>query len=185
MDKSFIRHFKYLGLAAAVSAWIFIILSIANNPWIDLYRDALSDLGVPEANNPWIYNYGLMITGAILAIYSSYLVWESRTRLEAVGGGYVFIGGIFLALIGVFYGGTRPHIFVSTYFFVQMGMAILAMGLGTLYRGRVYPRISILVFLLMLLGVFIEWPSAALIEIYEILLLDAWVVARTFYYDVE
>ncbi len=176
---------RYMGLAAAINAWIFIGWAIANNPWIDLYKDALSDLGVPTANNPWIYNYGLMITGAMLMIYSAYLVYDSKTKLEAVGGGYVFIGGIFLALIGIFYGGTRPHIFVSTYFFVQMGLAILLMGLGTWGRGKRYPKVSLLVFLLMLLGTFIDWPSAALIEIYEVILLDIWVVTRTFFYDVD
>jgi len=93
------------------------------------------------ANMPWIYNYGLITTGLVIMLYSAYLVYSSRGRLEAVGSGYVFIGGIFLALIGFFPGGTRPHIFVSTYFFVQMGLAILAMGLGTWGRERIYSRI--------------------------------------------
>ncbi len=182
IPRHIVRLWRYTGLVAAVTAWIFISLSIAVNPWFDPWRDALSDLGVEEANMPWIYNYGLITTGLIIMLYSGYLVYTSKGKLEAVGGGYVFIGGIFLALIGIFPGGTRPHIFVSTYFFVQMGLAILAMGLGTWGRERLYSGICIAIFILMLLGTFIDWPSAALIEIYETILLDLWVLARTFVY---
>jgi len=177
-----LRIWRYTGIMAAAIAWIFISISIYVNPWFDLWRDALSDLGVEGANMPWIYNYGLITTGLVIMLYSAYLVYSSRGRLEAVGSGYVFIGGIFLALIGFFPGGTRPHIFVSTYFFVQMGLAILAMGLGTWGRERIYSRICIAIFVLMLLGTLVDWPSAAAIEVYETILLDIWVLARTFLY---
>ena len=175
---------RYLGLAAAINAWIFIYISISVNPWFDLYRDALSDLGTLDANQPWIYNVGLMISGALLILYTVYLVYTSNNKVEVVGSGYIAIAGIFLALIGIFPGGTRPHVFVSTYFFVQMGIAIFLMGLGALKDGRVfYGSTSIFIFLFMLLGSPLNWPSVALLEVYEVILLDIWVILRTFYWE--
>jgi Predicted membrane protein len=40
----------------------------------------------------------------------------------------VFVAGLFLALIGIYHAGTRPHVFVSTWFFVQMDTALIAWG---------------------------------------------------------
>ena len=172
---------RYLGLTAALTAWITIYTSIYYNPWFNLFKHALSDLGTSDAFSPWIYNYGLILTGLILMLYSPYLVYISRNKIEAVGGGYVLIGGLFLILIGIFPGGTRPHVFVSTYFFIQMGIAILTMGIGSvLDRRRLYSLSCILIFILMLIGGFIDWPSVAIQEIYEVILLNIWVLIRTF-----
>ena len=174
------RIFRFFGILAALNAWIFISISV--NPWFDLFRDALSDLGASQANSPWIYNIGLITSGFLLLPYSAYLIYDSRDKLEIVGGGYVAIGGLFLSLIGFFPGGTRPHVFVSTYFFVQMGLAILLMGLGALKEGRAfYGTISVLTFIFMLVGSTFDWPSVATLEVYEVILLDIWVLTRTFY----
>lgn len=78
---------------------------------------------------------------------------------------------MFLALIGVFHGGTRPHVFVSTYFFVQFFLGALVYGAGSEKKGVKYG--SVLIFLLALFGTFIHWPSVALEETYEIALVMA------------
>ncbi len=103
-------------------------------------------------------------------LFAVYLVLISQTKLQIVGGAYISVAAIFLALIGLYPGGTRPHVFVSTYFFVQFFLGMFLYGLGSEKRVR---NISTLLFILAIIGTLIEWPSVALIETYEILLIMA------------
>lgn len=98
-------------------------------------------------------------------------IWESSEASSTGGGAYISISAIFLALIGVFHGGTRPHVFVSTYFFIQFFPGALVYGAGSEKREVKYG--SVLIFLLALFGTFIDSPSVALEETYEIALVMA------------
>ncbi|WP_297435170.1 DUF998 domain-containing protein [Thermococcus sp.] len=163
------RHLKYSGIAGAVVYWLFVAWSISRNPWFSFWENALSDLGTAGANSPWIYNYGLMITAAFVLAFSIHIILSAGNKLQTVGGAYISISAIFLALIGVFPGGTRPHTFVSTYFFVQFFLGMLIYGVGSKDKAIRYG--SLLLFALALLGTFLHWPSVALIETYEIALI--------------
>ena len=165
-----VEHLKYSGILAALIYWLFVAWSISRNPWFSFFHNALSDLGDPaKAASPWIYNYGLMVSGLLLFIFSIYLILASGNRLQTVGGAYVSISALFLALIGIFHGGTRPHVFVSTYFFIQFFLGAVLYGLGSGKKALRYS--SVLIFLLALIGSFLRWPSVALIETYEIALI--------------
>ncbi|WP_297125301.1 DUF998 domain-containing protein [Thermococcus sp.] len=48
--------------------------------------------------------------------FSIYLIRVAKNKVQTIGGAYISISAIFLALIGVFHSGTQPHVFVSTYF---------------------------------------------------------------------
>ena len=48
------KLFRFIGLVAAVLAWIVILLSIHHNPWFVFTKHAFSDLGGPGAEKPWI-----------------------------------------------------------------------------------------------------------------------------------
>ncbi|QDA32401.1 DUF998 domain-containing protein [Thermococcus indicus] len=163
------RYLKYSGIAGGVIYWLFVAWAVKENPWFSFWENALSDLGTAEANFPWIYNYGLMFTAVFILAFSIYLIISAENKLETVGGAYVSISAIFLALIGVFPGGTRPHTFVSTYFFVQFFLGMLIYGAGS--KDRVIRYGSGLLFALALLGTLVSWPSVALIETYEIVLI--------------
>ncbi len=163
---------KYSGILAGVTYWLFVAWSISRNRWFSFFHNALSDLGDPsKATSPWIYNYGLIVTSLFVFAFSLYLILESENKLQTVGGAYVSISALFLALIGIFHGGTRPHVFVSTYFFVQFFLGAVLYGLGSGRKALRYG--SVLIFLLALFGTFIDWPSVALIETYEIALVMA------------
>ena len=168
------KYLKYSGIAGGIVYWLFVALSISRNPWFSFFDNALSDLGAGEASSPWIYNYGLIITAVFILAFSVYLIISAENKLGTVGGAYVSVSAIFLALIGVFPGGTRPHVFVSTYFFVQFFLGMLIYGAGS--KDRVIRYGSGLLFALAVLGTLISWPSVALIETYEIALIMVFVL---------
>ena len=178
---SVLRLLAWLGPAATVFAWVIIGASVWLNPWFVFTEDAFSDLGTPRASVPWVYNWGLIATGALVVAYSFALAGVSRSLGEAWGSAFVFVAGLFLALIGVFPGGTRPHVFVSTWFFVQMDLAFLAWGLGLASSGRrlgwVYVAMALAA---AVLGVVVDWPSAAVAEAFGIIVIDAWVWSNHF-----
>lgn len=160
------------GVVASSVFWIFTALSITHNAWFDLYRDAFSDLGGPGAKNPWIYNYGLIVASLFVVLLSLDMILISRTKIGVVGASYISISGVFLALIGIFPAGTRPHTFISTWFFIQAFTGFLIYGLGEFRKDLGYLAIIIVTFMAGLLGaLLIRWPSAATIEAYEIILL--------------
>ncbi len=170
--------FRYSGVIAAIMAWVVIGICIYLNPWFIFTVHAFSDLGGPNAYMPWVYNLGLITTGLVILAYSIYLVMFSENRLESVASGFMFIAGLFLMLIGIYPSGTKPHNFVSTWFFLQADMAILTWGLGLLLRGQ--KRYGALFTLMGILGpliaMVIDWPSAATVEAYGIVIIDLWVI---------
>lgn len=159
---------KYSGIVGGVIYWLFTFWAISRNKWFSFFEHALSDLGTAEANAPWIYNCGLMISSIFGVLFAVYLVLTSQTKLQTVGGAYIGVAALFLALIGIYPGGTKPHVFVSAYFFVQFFLGMLLYGLGSEKRLR---NISLLIFMLAVVGILITWPSVALIETYEIMLI--------------
>ncbi|WP_291765260.1 DUF998 domain-containing protein [Caldivirga sp. UBA161] len=171
----------YMGVAAAVVAWIVILISIKLNPWFSMFSNALSDLGGPNANYPWVYNYGLVLTAALMLLFSFYLLFVSKNKVEAMGASFVAVASIFLALIGIFHEGTYPHVFVSEWFFTQMDLAVIVWSIGLIISGRLNYGIPLL-----LLGVIapipallIKWPSTAILESYGIVVIDVWAIATT------
>ncbi|HII60587.1 TPA: DUF998 domain-containing protein [Pyrococcus horikoshii] len=163
------KYLKWSGTVGGLAYWFFVYWSISNNPWFSFFKNALSDLGDPaKASHPWIYNYGLIVTSPFVLAFSIYLIIAAKNKIQTVGGAYISISSLFLALIGIFHAGTRPHVFVSTYFFIQFFLGMLIYGVGSKTAIRLT---SIIIFILALLGLFIPWPSVALEETYEIVLI--------------
>lgn len=165
--------FKYAGLAASAVFWTTAAVSISVNPWFDFLRDAFSDLGGPRAYDPWIYNAGLIVAAILLGLFSMDIIISSLNKLETVGGAYLSVSAFFLALIGIYHEGTRPHVFVSTWFFIQAFLGFLIYGVGLALAGRKQLGIAfVTLFVAALLGALaVPWPSAATMEAYEIILL--------------
>ncbi|MCX8185069.1 MAG: DUF998 domain-containing protein [Sulfolobales archaeon] len=178
------RILRFSGLVAVVLAWVVIYVSTYRNPWFDVFRHALSDLGGPRAADPWIYNVGLVATGVVTSTYSLYLAAASREKASIYASAFIFIAGVFLSLIGIFPSGTRPHTFVSTWFFVQMWMALVASAVDFLLRKKLIPGLTTLALLITgpLGAVLIDWPSVALLEIYGVVIIDIYVIILTLNY---
>lgn len=171
-------------MSAAIVAWLVILLSVTRNPWFDFFKHALSDLGGPKALDPWVYNVGLIVTGIITSTYATYLTYTSKSKTAVYASAFIFIAGVFLTLIGIFPSGTRPHTFVSSWFFVQMWMALLVSSIDFLVRRKLLPGMVLLILSLAgpLGALLIKWPSVALLEIYGVILIDLYVVVLTTQY---
>jgi hypothetical membrane protein len=174
---TFLKFARFTGILAAIVFLVVIFASKCNNPWFTLTKHAFSDLGGPSAENPWIFNNGLEVTGLLALVYSITLIVESKNKVETVGGAFMFTAAIFLALIGLYPSGTPPHSFISTWFFAQADLAIATWGIGLVLRGR-----KSLGILSTAIGIFgplsanaIRWPSTAALEAYGIFLIDVWV----------
>ncbi|WP_168367229.1 DUF998 domain-containing protein [Acidianus brierleyi] len=172
-----INFLKYSGIIAAILAWLVIFLSIFINPWFVFTRNAFSDLGGPIAKDPWLYNYGLIIVAIFTFLYGIYLVIVNEGKVEIVGSSFVMVAAIFLSLIGIYHEGTYPHVFVSTWFFIQFDIAILTYGIGLLMKIKKLGISMILLFIIAtLVAIVVPWPSAATIEAWGISAIDVWVI---------
>jgi len=172
-----ISFLKYSGIIAIILAWLVILVSLSINPWFVFTGNAFSDLGGPVANDPWLYNYGLIAVAIFTFIYGAYLAAINEEKMEVIGSSFVMVAAIFLALIGIFHEGTYPHIFVSTWFFIQFDIAILTYGIGLFTRMKKPGIFMILLFLVAtLVAVMVPWPSAATIEAWGISAIDVWVI---------
>ena len=176
---------KYSGWALLISPWILFLICYLLTPkkWV-LTKNALSDFGSPEFTKYYlVYNVGLIVLAIIMWMMSLGIVARARNKVQVFGGAFWFVAGIFLALIGYYHEGTYPHVFVSTWFFVQGALAIGIMGIGA------YPEhdlkasvIQILTAIFMPSGVMIvHFPSAATVEIYEIAVMDVWLIFYLLY----
>ncbi|MCE4601279.1 MAG: DUF998 domain-containing protein [Desulfurococcales archaeon] len=178
----------HTGPLAVVAAWVVIGLSwYLNRDWFVFARDAYSDFGTSTSCCPGLYNYGLISVGFLLALYGVSLWVLGKNKFEVGGSAYMVLAGVFLALIGVYPGGTRPHVFVSSWFFVQADMALILVTLGAWIR--LGSRLSYAGFwaslaafpVAFLLDRIFPWPSAAVLETYGIFVID--VVAILVYID--
>lgn len=183
------RPLCLLGVAAAVTAWLVIASSwLLNRDWFTFTRDAFSDLGGPGARYPWVYNVGLIIVGVMVVLLTPCPYRLAGHKLEVFGSGLLFTAGLFLALLGVYPAGTRPHVFISTWFFIQMDMALIALSLGAFKATG--DRLALLAALASIAGfpVYLAveaaagWPSAAASEAYGIAVIDVAVALFTVNY---
>ncbi|MBC7090521.1 MAG: DUF998 domain-containing protein [Nitrososphaeria archaeon] len=70
-----------LGPLALIIAWATIFVSIMVNPWFNLFKGALSDLGALGLGTNYIFNTGLILTGIVFAIYAGFLERVLRNRV--------------------------------------------------------------------------------------------------------
>ncbi len=170
------------GYIAIVVAWITIGISwFINRTWFRFLGNAFSDLGGSRALHPQVYNLGLIITGTVIIIYSIYLYLVSDHKMETIGSAFAFIAGIFLMFIGIFHEGTKPHVFVSSWFFAQMDLSIIAVGSGMILRGlnigKAILSIGILApIIFIIINLTIGWPSVASGEAFGIVAIDLSVI---------
>ena len=171
-----LKRLNSFGLASGVIFWITAVFSIVANPWFSLTKNAFSDLGAPSANAPWIYNYGLVLAGLAALLYSVALMDWASNKVEVSGSTFMFVAGIFLALIGVYHAGTAAHTFVTTWFFQLADLAIASWGLGLIIaKRRPIGILSLAVAILTPIGgEIVTWPSTAVFEAYGILTIMGW-----------
>ena len=178
------RNVKIIGIFATIAifaAWVTILLSMILNPWFRITSGALSDLGGgnlilnghPSPTDPWVYNYGLILTGIFIAAFAAFSSKAVDNKIENAGLSFFIISGLFLALIGIYHEGTYPHDFVSIWFFVLSSISFFTIGISLVFHFRKYGVFMIL-FLISAWNVYslIHWQSTAEDEIFGILVID-------------
>lgn len=123
------------GAASLLAVLTVIAVCWSLNPWFIFWGNAFSDFGGSRACCPWLYNWGLIFSALLLLAFSLYVYRVARHKVEAFASALLLVSAIFLALIGVFPSGTKPHTFASTWFFVQIYMAFAALGVGMHVKG--------------------------------------------------
>ena len=158
------KYFKYFWILALISFIIFTSISIYLNPWFSIFSNAYSDLGNPlKTSYYYLFNVGLITTSIFLFLFTLDILLSVKEKQKIVGSTIIIISSIFLSLIGIFNESTKPHLFISYCFFIQYFIGYL------IYR---LDKFSILIFILAFIGLFIPFPSIALLETYEITLLS-------------
>ncbi len=167
----------YFGILSMISAAIWISTAIAINPSFDFYTGALSQLGSPGANSPWVYNVGLMFTSVLLFVFACSLLLYSKNRVESAGSSFLMISSLFLALIGIYHGGTYPHDFVSVWFFILGDISIITWGIGLFVDDRKWAAyVLVLALLASSMGFGLPWPSSAELETFGTAAIGLWAV---------
>ena len=180
-----IRIIELLALISIVAAWVTVLLSISLNPWFRVTANALSDLGGgnlalnghPSPTDPWIYNYGLILTGIFILAFSSFSIRLGENKIENAGLSFFIISGLFLALIGIYHEGTYPHDFVSIWFFILSSISFFTVGISLVSKAPRY-GIFMIIFLVAAWVAYsmVNWQSTAEDEIFGILVIDVTVL---------
>lgn len=166
---------KFLLIFAIIYSWSIILISMAINPWFIYQSDAFSSLGGAQANLPFVYNIlGMVFTGIIIMVYSIYSIILSRNKIETVAYSFLFISGIFLALIGIYHSGTRPHTFVSSWFFIQSLISFVTLSFALIFLKKKILGFSLLSISLIspLIAYLVPWQSVAETETFGIVIVD-------------
>lgn len=174
--KGVFKNLLWTGAAASAYIWLVILVCYHFNPGFVFTQGALSQFGSPGALFPFIYNiFGMIGTGALLMVFSVSIIALSKNRIETAGGSFLFVASIFLMLIGVFHGGTKPHVFVSTYFYYQADLAITAFGAGSVLHDRTEGTASLLIGIMApVIAETVRWPSSAALETFGIICIEVW-----------
>ncbi|KAA8923053.1 DUF998 domain-containing protein [Thermoplasma sp.] len=172
--------------AAIASAWITILVSALLNPWFSITHNALSDLGGgnmlynghPAPALPFVYNGGMIITGFLIALFSSLGIAHSSSKVENTGFSFFMISGLFLCLIGIYHEGTYPHDFVSIWFFILSTISFATLGISRIILRKYGTGTAILAMLALswIVEYLVKWGSVAESEIFGICVIDVAVI---------
>jgi len=169
--------FRYFGVLALAVGWVTILASIMLNPWFSITRNALSDLGALGLERAWVFNLGLAVSGVFAALYSIYLIWAVKSKLEILASSIFLLSAIHLIMIAAFPEGTYPHLSVSFEFFILSGVSIMIFGVALIAKGKwglglTFACLSAAGFVS---SAIVPWPSTGSLEVFAILLISIWV----------
>ena len=124
--------FRIAGLCGVITplvAFTCILLAIAYSPQFSWTENALSDLGVQEGLTAPLFNYGLIISGAMSLVFASGILALLRNKLVGKVGSFTFVlATLALIAIGIFPENVRPmHYFASVAFFALIPIAMLVL----------------------------------------------------------
>ena len=193
-EDSSIRIGAIAGIASPIIGIITVLLSVYFSPWFIWQENALSDLGVEQAGGTqiaiYLFNIGLIIAGSLIAVFAvltrSSLPSNRRSKIAYA---ILFIGGINLALVGIFTENFPViHRIVALLYFVTTPISLMIIGSVKIASDRTFGLFSIgsgAIALVAILGLVLSIvvgraaipvpEGAAIPEFIEAVILSVWI----------
>ena len=155
-----VRKFGLIGIASPIIGILAVLVSIYFSPWFEWPTHALSDLGVEQEGilisqfaqegdtqiATWTFNGGMIVAGLLIAIFvSSTRKTIPDNLMNKIAYSLIFIGGINLALVGVFpysVSGTI-HLIVALIYFIFTPIGLIMIGVERRTRDKNFAIFSI------------------------------------------
>ena len=145
-----VKKFGLVGISSPIIGILAVLVSVYFSPWFEWSTHALSDLGVVQEGGTqvaiWIFNGGMVTAGLLIAIFiSSTRKTIPDNLMSKIAYSLIFIGGINLALVGVFpysVSGTI-HLVVALIYFIFMPIGLIMIGVERRARDKNFAIFSI------------------------------------------
>ena len=145
-----VKKFGLVGISSPIIGILAVLVSIYFSPWFEWSTHALSDLGVVQEGGTqvaiWIFNGGMVTAGLLIAIFiSSTRKTIPDNLMSKIAYSLIFIGGINLALVGVFpynISGTI-HQIVAIIYFIFTPIGLIMIGVERRSKDRNFAIFSI------------------------------------------
>ena len=160
VENNKVRKFGLIGIASPIIGILAVLVSIYFSPWFEWPTHALSDLGVEQEGRlisefaqegdtqiaVWTFNGGMIVAGLLIAIFvSSTRKTIPDNLMNKIAYSLIFIGGINLALVGVFpysVSGTI-HLIVALIYFIFTPIGLIMIGVERRTRDKNFAIFSI------------------------------------------
>jgi hypothetical membrane protein len=118
------------GVVGPIVGIVLALIAISCSPWFSWTGNYLSDLGANRGYVSTLFNSGVIISGALIAIFAIGL----KSTLPGLTRGGVGAIALILGAVALFFIGIFPetagviHTYVSTFYFVLVIIALLLIG---------------------------------------------------------
>ncbi len=119
-----------LGIAGVIVAIAGLALSIGLAQDFSLQENALSDLGGPDVDAPWIFNATVIIGGVFASIFFLTLIRRLSNRYQQIGVGLFLIASLSLVGVGLFPIDHDLHLGMAFGFFLGITLGLIVVGYG-------------------------------------------------------
>ncbi len=145
--------------------------------WI-LGSDTFSELGISDTDAKIFFNYGLMITGALLALFGVGNLLFMKGAGYNIGGVLFIAAGIFLALVGLYPMDTDYHMTMVTCFAITGLLALIFSAIGGwLAEQKVLSGFSI-IFVMIVVGSY-YFETLAELEVVAAVVVALWLIIQS------
>ena len=172
------KYTLYAGIIGPIIGIGAVLLSVSmSSSWFSWQENALSDLGVDTFGGTtagiWTFNLGMIIAGVLSSIYAYGLYGLlTKNTTNKIGVIAVIIGGINLALVGIFTEDWPTiHRLVAMTYFVFTPIGLIIMGSGMLKKERTFGIITMITGISALIAI-----STAILIVFESPVANGWPV---------
>ena len=165
-----------IGVAVFIIAWMSA--EAVDTAW-QFGINKLSELGVSSTDASLYFNYGCRIAGILLAIFGIGRAVYGKNAGQSLGGVFLFVGGVALALVGVFtMDDGDVHKFVAVAAALFIFLAMIAITAGNWAAGRkIFAGLGVVI-VIMLTAMLFAYDTAGL-ESYGIILAMIWFISES------